>query len=197
MRRIAFAFLAASALVVPYWILWRIKLLHRKSAMGESSSIAREAALLALLLYALALASLTILPLRLDESQEFALNLVPTRSIQRCIAQTMGEPDDLVTYCTADLVGNILLFIPFGLLVPFVYTGLKSLWRVLAAAAGISAGIEMIQLVGTLMGAARSTDVDDVLLNVFGAGAGYLVFLFLRAVHLAFSGLRNQQERTS
>ena len=65
--------------------------------------------------------------------------------------------------------GNIVAFVPLGLLVPFCATNLRSLTRILLVGALISIGIELLQLGFT----ERVADIDDVLLNVAGAALGY------------------------
>ena len=73
------------------------------------------------------------------------------------------------------LVANILLFIPFGLTLPF---GLKRdpVRTTVLAAAGFSVMIELIQLVFGL----GLCEVDDVIFNTLGAAFGTLAFACLR-----------------
>lgn len=75
--------------------------------------------------------------------------------------------------------GNVLLFVPFTLFGPLVWRRLRD-WRwPLAAGLGGSVAIEVIQLVlsGLVGYPYRQTDIDDVILNTFGAFMGYAVFL--------------------
>ena len=73
------------------------------------------------------------------------------------------------------LVANILLFIPFGLTLPF---GLKrdQIRTTVLAAAGFSVMIELIQFVFGL----GLCEVDDVIFNSLGAAFGTLAFACLR-----------------
>ena len=73
------------------------------------------------------------------------------------------------------LVANILLFIPFGLTLPF---GLKRdpVRTTVLAAAGFSVMIELIQLAFGL----GLCEVDDVIFNTLGAAFGTLAFACLR-----------------
>ena len=68
-----------------------------------------------------------------------------------------------------NLVGNVLLFIPFPLLV-FSF-GLRGRKKILVAALLTTAGIEAIQLVFHI----GVPDVDDILLNMTGAFIGLLL----------------------
>lgn len=80
----------------------------------------------------------------------------------------------------ANLVGNILVFIPYGFLLPKVYPRCGKWWRVFYCTIGLVLGIELFQL----FSAYGAFDVDDILLNVTGAMVGYLVFALLRNIKI-------------
>lgn len=69
-----------------------------------------------------------------------------------------------------NLVGNIVLLVPIGILIPFVYTNLT--WKkslALAVATGlVIEGMQVIFRVGIF-------DIDDVILNALGVMVGYWV----------------------
>jgi glycopeptide antibiotics resistance protein len=67
------------------------------------------------------------------------------------------------------VVGNLLLLLPVGVLLPLAFRGVR-LWHVLLAAFGLSLSIELAQW---WMGAGRQPDVDDVWMNTLGAAAGW------------------------
>lgn len=72
-----------------------------------------------------------------------------------------------------NLAGNIVVFLPFGFLLPWADGLYASFWRMLTGVFLFSAGIELFQLL-TAFGA---FDVDDILLNCLGGMAGYTLFL--------------------
>jgi glycopeptide antibiotics resistance protein len=74
------------------------------------------------------------------------------------------------------IVGNLFLFLPIGLLGPIVVPALNGWLRVLGASIGISLMIEVTQL-GI---PSRSADIDDLLLNVAGAMLGYAILVAVR-----------------
>ena len=74
----------------------------------------------------------------------------------------------------ANLFGNFIAFIPFGIFLPICYEDCRSFWKVLFFALMFVVFIEMFQL----LSAFGIFDVDDILLNVSGAITGYL-FYFL------------------
>ncbi|MGH3388944.1 MAG: VanZ family protein [Actinomadura sp.] len=68
--------------------------------------------------------------------------------------------------------GNLALLAPLGILLPTVFPALRPLPRIAAASALVSLVIEIAQ--GTLI-AGRAFDIDDVILNVIGVLAAYLL----------------------
>jgi hypothetical protein len=76
------------------------------------------------------------------------------------------------------LLGNLLIFVPIGLLVSVLFRDLRSGWKMLLVGAGISLTIEVLQLIL----AVRVFDIDDILLNALGTWLGYLLFLGLNAL---------------
>ena len=67
------------------------------------------------------------------------------------------------------MLGNVLMLVPFGLLVPLLWDRLRG-WRVLPVGLGF---ILMIELLQPLTG--RSFDIDDILLNFLGVAIGALL----------------------
>lgn len=71
-----------------------------------------------------------------------------------------------------NLFGNIAVFIPYGILYPLVVKDLCSFERLLFRVFLFSLGIEFFQMC-TSFGV---FDVDDILLNCFGAVLGFLIY---------------------
>ena len=78
-----------------------------------------------------------------------------------------------------NLGGNVGMFIPLGLFLPWVFTNLRKAWKTLLTAAGIIILVEVLQLF-TLLG---SCDVDDLILNLVGVWLGYGTFFILSKVN--------------
>ncbi|MER6959999.1 VanZ family protein [Streptomyces sp. NPDC000618] len=78
--------------------------------------------------------------------------------------------------------GNLLLGVPFGVLVPVVAPRARGLLRVLLLTAAVMLLVEFAQ--GALV-TGRAFDIDDVILNTTGALIGYLLLgrRVSRAVH--------------
>jgi glycopeptide antibiotics resistance protein len=77
-----------------------------------------------------------------------------------------------------NLFGNLALLLPLGLLGPIALPALDRWWRIALLALIVSTAIELTQLAVP----DRSADVDDMIVNVTGALAGYLAFAIVRAV---------------
>lgn len=72
-----------------------------------------------------------------------------------------------------NLVGNVVVFLPFGFLFPYVHDKGKSFPVMMLHALFLIVWIEVFQL----FSAFGAFDVDDILLNSFGAVLGYIVYL--------------------
>lgn len=72
-----------------------------------------------------------------------------------------------------NLVGNVVVFVPFGFLLPYVLKWAKNFFIMLLNAFLFVLGIEFFQL----FSAFGAFDVDDILLNCFGAVLGYMAYL--------------------
>ena len=71
-----------------------------------------------------------------------------------------------------NLAGNIVVFIPFGFLLPYVMKWGRNFFVMLLNAFVFVLGIEVFQL----FSAFGAFDVDDILLNCFGAVLGYMAY---------------------
>lgn len=75
------------------------------------------------------------------------------------------------------VIGNILLFIPFGYFVSALIN-IKKILSVFVMTLITSSTIEIVQyFIG------RSFDVDDIILNVLGGVLGFIIYVSLSAVH--------------
>lgn len=110
-----------------------------------------------------------ILMLNFGGTQEGQANIVPFKTI---VPYLLGANGLIIG--GLNLIGNIILLVPFGFLVPLVYRNItweKSL--VIAGAAGFAIdGMQVLFRVGIF-------DIDDVILNAFGVMIGYWTFAIL------------------
>ncbi len=92
--------------------------------------------------------------------------------------QTPGGDYLVVLYSLA----NLVIFIPFGILVPKVFRGINSAWMMALVTFMTSVVIEIVQF----MLACGYSEVEDVIMNVAGGVIGYLIIKFIE---------RNKNER--
>ncbi len=104
------------------------------------------------------------------------VQLVPLRGVEVVLASgTLGTIVWLVG-------GNILVFAPFGFMLPIVMPRADGWRRAGLAGLALSVTIEATQLAGSLLVgyAYRVTEVDDVLLNVLGVLGGFSLYRLVR-----------------
>lgn len=75
-----------------------------------------------------------------------------------------------------NVLGNIVVFIPFGFIVA-EYIKPKNIMAPLLIALIVSSTVEFVQL-----NIGRSFDVDDIMLNILGCIGGYLLYVGLTAI---------------
>ena len=101
------------------------------------------------------------------------INLTPFYTINnyaRVVFQHTNE--NAFFHCVINLSGNIVLFMPAGLLVPAIWRKMRNLFRFLPLSAGVLFFVEVLQLF-TLLG---RFDIDDLILNLLGITLGFLLF---------------------
>ena len=77
-----------------------------------------------------------------------------------------------------NVIGNVAMFIPSGIVLPIIYKRLDTFVKVLLAGGGISLCIEIIQLPFSV----RATDIDDLILNTVGVIVGYGIYALIRYI---------------
>ena len=82
-----------------------------------------------------------------------------------------------------NLVGNTLVFAPFGFLLPVLFPKMKSFFQFFAVSVAFVIGKELFQLV-TMLG---SLDVDDIMLNMLGIIFGFVLYVVCKKVNYRLS----------
>lgn len=77
-----------------------------------------------------------------------------------------------------NLFGNVLAFMPLGVLIPLTFPGMDHWWEVLLHSFWLSLCIELFQLISHF----GVFDVDDILLNTIGGVLGFAAFILLRHI---------------
>ncbi|MGW4565901.1 VanZ family protein [Streptomyces sp. NPDC004561] len=115
--------------------------------------------------FAIVLARLTLEPSPASAALTHA-NLHPGRSMKAYLEYAQWRD------AVKQLGGNVLLGVPFGVLVPVLAPRARGVLRVLALTALVMLMVELVQ--GALV-TGRAFDIDDVILNTTGALLGWLL----------------------
>jgi glycopeptide antibiotics resistance protein len=170
-----FSRLAALGLfVVPVAIALSLSA-HVARARSVNRSDERTAVFVAFCVYVGAVGAATLAPPPMSIGNgRFGTNLVPLIYSLRCFIPNPGQPST-TRFCLETIIGNIALFVPLGALLPLISQRTISARRVFSVAGTASVSIELLQYAGRWVGNPRWSDVDDVIFNVAGAIAGYLL----------------------
>lgn len=105
---------------------------------------------------------------------EYRYNLVPFSEIKRYFKyfSVIGIESFML-----NIVGNVVAFVPFGLLIPIIAKGYRKFFIILFDGIMFTVIIESVQLILKV----GSFDVDDMILNTMGVIIGYIVFKLLYA----------------
>ena len=113
----------------------------------------------------------TFSPLLLDPDAVFncRINLVPFVYL---------TDYDNKTHMIMNIFGNILMFVPTGIILPVLYKRLDNFFKVAGTGFLMSLAIEILQLPF----ADRTSDVDDLIMNTLGVAIGYVLYVIVRYV---------------
>ncbi|WP_342781536.1 VanZ family protein [Streptomyces cadmiisoli] len=132
---------------------------------GLARALATVCAFVVMVAFAVVLARLTLQPSPASEALTHS-NLHPGSSIQAYLDQPQLRD------AVKQIGGNLLLGVPFGVLVPMIAPRARGILRVLLLTATV---MLMVELAQGAMVTGRAFDIDDVILNTTGALAGYLL----------------------
>ncbi|MDR0905895.1 MAG: VanZ family protein [Oscillospiraceae bacterium] len=156
---------------LPAYALARVITIFALEKRGLKTTALREAGLLVLFLYLFALLHVTVNYVRLfgfDFQLAERYNLVPFAGLATVTAA--GN----TAYAVRNILGNIVLFVPLGVLLPLLWRRFTPVKTVIVGAA-LSLAIEVTQFF-----TGRGTDIDDLILNTLGTLCGCCVYLILR-----------------
>ena len=161
-------------LCVPLWFIWRIA--NRVKTGKTKGWFFRELIYITFFGYVLVLFSLTLLPLYFDGSiiQRGSLygNIIPIVNTVNDIKRN-SESSFMSLFWLKNIVGNIIAFIPFGIMFPVVFTKYDSVKKTVLFGFILTLTIEVLQLLSSYAGISyRIFDIDDTILNVVGVCIG-------------------------
>lgn len=153
------------AIATIVFVVWRLLLWRR-----QRRDVSREVAVWVFFAWALMVVTLTFFPMVIVfYDWTSGLNLIPLASMRQLLTETAPG------VAFENIVGNVVLFVPLGLMLPLLFAEVRTSWAVAWRAALVSTTIELVQWVT----GARATDVDDIILNTAGALLGYAAYRLL------------------
>lgn len=180
-----FSILMCNVLALLVWVIGGFLLRSFAKTHHTDLLPGRKSLMLPLFLYGATLLAITVVPLpfssdRLPLHKE--INYVPVvNTLGEIIRRVRFEKHLLLWDSMENIFGNILMFIPLGLLLPFFHPVFKNRWVIILTGFVSSALIELTQLVSRLFHNYRHIDIDDVILNTTGTAIGFLMYkLYMR-----------------
>jgi hypothetical protein len=95
------------------------------------------------------------------------MSLVPFAELRQAVGN----------FGVSELVGNALMFVPFGFLAPLRWNRLDSPLRILSASTAFSTVIETLQFI---LPTGRQASLTDMIMNAMGAMVGYALMVAIR-----------------
>lgn len=111
------------------------------------------------------------------------VNFVPFRTVTefaQMAKNNTASGGNLFTLAVKNLGGNVILFLPLGFFLPVLFQRQKRFWVLLGTVILTIVLVELIQLFAML----GSCDIDDLILNVFGAVCGFGIWKCAAAIQM-------------
>lgn len=140
----------------------------------------RKKLVLPLFLYGATLLAITVIPLPFSSDKmplHSEINYVPiVNTIGEIWRRIMYEKQVLLWDALENIYGNILMFIPLGIMLPLFHPFFKTRRNTIITGFASSFLIEFTQLASRLIHNYRHIDIDDVILNTSGAAIGFFIY---------------------
>lgn len=167
-------------LVIPGWIIFRVgKILYLKHT-NIPVEMKKELLLFLLVVYVGSLIAVTIAPasiLGFNDPNAIRLNWMPViNTIAYYLNALQNHDDDAAHHALENIIGNLILLIPLGILLPCLFKAVNSSKKILIICMVCSISIELIQFVLRQFGTFRTVDIDDLILNTIGGMLGWLIY---------------------
>jgi len=152
---------------------------RRRSAIGsplqetQRLRLGRNTLFAIAALYVVAVAMITVVPMRVTTDRLTRVNVVPLASVAACINRADGP--HIPRRCIGNVLGNVLLFVPLGVLFPAITHRYGTPVILVIAASLLATAIEAIQYAERTVPIGRTVDIDDVLWNTLGAYVGFAI----------------------
>ncbi len=168
---------------LPIWVLVRMILWFIRKRKKIALDFKREVLLWIFFLYIICVFSITFFPLNIiigEERRWVSYNIIPVVGTVREVSNITDNAvmhNFMIKFWIKNIIGNILLLMPLGVLLPMLRDRFKSTVRTVIFGFLFSLGIESVQLLSGYIGnIGRAFDIDDIILNTLGVWIGVLLY---------------------
>lgn len=109
-----------------------------------------------------------------ENRARFDMQLIPFKTIIEYVSQVHSFTDWFIK----NLVCNIVMFMPYGLLIPYIIKPKKSFLKICIIGTIFSGLIEIIQYIFAI----GKFDIDDIILNLLGTMLGYVLYMIIEKI---------------
>lgn len=167
------------AFVIPAWIIYRLVILQKWKTKSNGTNTNREGLLFLFVVYASAVLAMTILPHRffgISAPVMVKLNIIPFVNTYHNFIVGLPQPEsEYMLLQLQNIIGNFILFIPIGILLPYLFPQLNSFKKIALISFLASFLIECTQYLLRNAGTYRTADIDDIILNTVGGILGWFI----------------------
>lgn len=165
------------SVTLPAWLIIRITT-HYKQRELKSVSLKRESVMFLFYVYIICVLLLTMYPVPIAQYKHLRLtpvNFIPlVNTTKEFVENLSSEKNNMVEFALQNIIGNVILFIPLGFLLPLITNKFHSLKKIIVVAFLFSLFIEFVQFISFHFGIYRTADIDDIILNTLGAVLGFI-----------------------
>ena len=162
------------SIMLPLWVILRLIV---NSYQKQPFFTRRELLLLIFYVYILIILLVTVVPIPMTRHASphiSRINYVPiVHTLREFITTFSRGPFFRKILTLENVLGNVVLFFPLGVLLPLLSPAFNSFKTVIGIAFLFSFSIELTQFISKHFGNYRSVDIDDIILNTLGAFLGF------------------------
>lgn len=159
---------------LPFLIPCHILLTAQSKKIGYKLPIHHRAIVCIFVYYLAGVLSFTGIPSLLDIVQN-RFDIITPAGLNFPPDEINWLPFFWLTEGVRPYIQNILLFVPLGFMLPWIWGKYEVLWKTVLSGFTLSLLIELSQLFNS-----RITDIDDLLMNTLGALIGWAMFRLLK-----------------
>lgn len=163
-----------------FFPIWFFSRLYKRKKEIAKTSLKAEFILFVFAEYFVCLAAVTIVPLPFSKGGTPYLNLdFFHQTYKNFLSAYYHTSSRTILKESENILGNIVLFLPLGFLLPIMYKQFRNFIFLCIAAFLCSFLIESIQyFISINWGYNRIADIDDLVLNVIGSILGFILYVF-------------------